>query len=215
MTTTERDRGSNEIHGIWDGSQNDLISYRYLGCSSELRDREHAEGRMRLREDMRSPAGLLSAPVAIAMLDTAGINIDRYYHAACTQVDVHLFDPAGDVDEILTLGTVVREARTQVFTEARIEDAAQRGRLIGFGTVGWAIIGPTPEGFVYTDPGSGVADSPSLPPLAEAYGARSRPDGRYVIDGLSPRIGTDSMHHGPILVTLEAFRFFARDVIAE
>ena len=117
---------------------------------------------------------------------------------------MHLFDAALDVNEIRTLGTVVREARTQVFTEARIEDAASRGRLIGFGTVSWTIIGPTPEGFVYTDPGSGVADSPSLPPLAEAYGARSRPDGRYVIDGLSPRIGTDSMHHGPILVTLEA-----------
>lgn len=55
-----------------------------------------------------------------------------------------------------------------------------------------------------TDPGPGVADSPRLPPLFEAYGAQRHPGRGFVIECLSPCIGTDVMHLGPILVSLEA-----------
>jgi hypothetical protein len=205
MTLAEHDRGAGEIHGVFKDTTDDLVSYRYLGCSSVLRDREHAEGRMRFRQDMRTGGGaLLTAPLAIAMLDTAGINIDRFYHAACTHIDVHLVDPGVGVGELRTLGTVVREARTAVFTEARFEDARTPGRLLGSGTVGWSIIGQTPPGFEYTDPGPGLEDSPDLPALPEAYDARPMAGGGYRIEGLSTRIGTDVLHHGPILVTSEA-----------
>ena len=204
MALTERDRGAGDIWGVFERTT-DLISYRYLGCSSELRDREHAEGRMRIRRDMRTGGGgLLGSPLAIAMLDTAGINIDRFYHAACTHIDVHLVDPGREVTEVRILGTVVREARTAVFTEARFEDADRPGRLLGMGTVGWTIVGPTPPGFTYTHPGTGVPDSPTLPPLVEAYDARPAAGGGYVIDGMSTRLGTDVLHHGPILVVSEA-----------
>jgi acyl-coenzyme A thioesterase PaaI-like protein len=208
-----RDRGAGQVRGVWTDTRQDLVSYRYLGCRSVLIDREHAEGRMPVRRDMRTASGLRSAPLAIAMLDTAGINIDRFYHAACTAIDVHLLDTAGSVEEVRVLGTVVREARTAVFTEARFEDAARPGRLIGFGTVSWSIIGPTPDGFEYTDPGPGVPDADDLPPLTEAYEARPRPGGGYVIDGLSTRIGTDTMHHGPQLVTLEATALEAAEAV--
>jgi acyl-coenzyme A thioesterase PaaI-like protein len=204
VAIAQRDRGAGDIHGVFKGATDDLVSYRYLGCSSVLLDREHAQGRMRIRRDMKTGGGgLLAAPVAIAMLDTAGINIDRFYHAACTHIDVHLLDPGAGVAELLTLGSVVREARTAVFTEARFENTGSPGSLIGLGTVGWSIIGPTPPGFQYTDPGAGVPDSPDLPPLPEAYEA-ARVAGGYRIEGLSPRIGTDVLHHGPILVTGEA-----------
>jgi acyl-coenzyme A thioesterase PaaI-like protein len=205
VTLAEHDRGAGDVHGVFKDATHDLLSYRYLGCSSVLRDREHAEGRMRVRRDMRTGGGgLLTAPVAIAMLDTAGINIDRFYHAACTHIDVHLVDPGIGVDELRTLGTVVREARTAVFTEARFEDGGSPDRLLGLGTVGWSIIGPTPPGFEYTDPGPGLEDSPDLPPLPEAYDGRLLAGGGYQIEGLSTRIGTDVLHHGPILVTSEA-----------
>jgi acyl-coenzyme A thioesterase PaaI-like protein len=199
-----RDPVAGSIYGIWDGSRTDLISYRYLGCSSELRGRHHAEGRMRLRRDMRNGTGLLTAPLAVAMLDTAGINIDRYYQAAPTQVDVPVLDAATDVEEIRIYGTVVREGRTQLFTEARIEDAYQPGRLLALGTVSWSVSGATAEGFVYRDPGSGVPDQATLPPLPLAYDAQACPEGGYMIPGLSTRVGTQALHHGPILVTLEA-----------
>jgi acyl-coenzyme A thioesterase PaaI-like protein len=191
------------VHSVWTDSLDDLVSYRYLGCSSVLRDDTHAEGHMRLRRDLRTPAGLLAAPIAIATLDTAGINIDRRYHLALTHVEIALLDAGAGVEAVRVLGSVVREARTQVFTEARIEDADDASRTVAVGTADWEIIAPTPEGFEYTDPGPGVEDSPELPPLTEAYDAQPRASGGFTIAGLSPRVGTDVLHHGPMLVTLE------------
>ena len=63
---------------------------------------------------------------------------------------------------------------------------------------------PTPPGFVYVDPGPGVADVPDLPPLIDAFAVVPRPGGGYVLDGLSARVGADSLHQGPIQVMLEA-----------
>jgi acyl-coenzyme A thioesterase PaaI-like protein len=49
-----------------------------------------------------------------------------------------------------------------------------------------------------------VQDTGDLPELAVAYDARPRPGGGFVIDELTPRLGGLVLHHGPILVTLEA-----------
>ncbi len=115
-----------------------------------------------------------------------------------------MFDDGAGLDEVRVVGTVLREARTQVFTEATIEDAANGERVVGFATADWVILAPTPAGFAYTDPGPGVPDSSDLPPLPEAYDVSPNDDGGYVIAGLSPRVGDDTLHHGPILVALEA-----------
>ena len=101
-------------------------------------------------------------------------------------------------------GEIVREGRSQMFTRARIEDAARPGRVIGFGSTSWAVQAPTPPGFVYVDPGPGVADAPDLPPLIDAFAVVAQPGGGYVLDGLSARVGADSLHQGPIQVMLEA-----------
>ena len=124
-----------------------LISYRYLGCSSTALTRETAEGRMRLRRDLRTAGGLLAAPLGIALLDTAGINVDAIGRCAPTQIDVTVFEPALDVEAVRLFGEIVREGRSQMFTRARIEDAARPGRVIGFGTTSWAVMAPTPPGF--------------------------------------------------------------------
>ena len=204
MTAETRDRGAGEVRGVFE-SATDLITYRYVGCSSVLLDRHHAQGRMSIRRDMRLPGGaLLTAPIAVAMLDTACINIDPYYHAACTHVDVHLWDPGRDVDEVQILGTVRREARTALFTEARFVDSAHPERVLGAGTTGWSIMGATPPGFAYHDPGTGLPDTAELPPLAAGFGAEEIGRGRFRLGGLSPSVGTDVLHHGPILVMSEA-----------
>lgn len=204
MTGSSPSRFGDEVYGVWTDAKADLVSYRYVGCSSALRDRTHAEGHMRIRRDLRVGTGLRGAPLAIAALDTAGINIDRFHLLALTRIDVLLFDDGDGVEAVRVTGSVLREARTQVFTEATIEDHADANRVIGFATADWAVLAPTPEGFVYTDPGPGVPDTPDLPPLTDAYEAHADPEGGFVIDGLSPRIGTDTLHHGPILVSLEA-----------
>jgi hypothetical protein len=204
VVSATRDKGAGDVRGVFESST-ELLTYRYVGCSSVLVDRHHARGRMSIRRDMRLPGGaLLTAPIAIAMLDTAGINIDPYYHAACTHIDVHLWDPGRNVDEIQILGTVRREARTAVFTEALFVDATQPERILGAGTVGWSIIGPTPPGFSYRDPGHGPPDSADLPALVAAFGAEEMGEGHFRLGGLSGLVGTEVLHHGPILVMSEA-----------
>src|SRR3954453_6363398 len=113
----DRDRGSDLVNGVWADSMSDLISYRYVGCQSIMHDRRHAEGWTTIRPHLRRESSLLGAPLAISMLDTAGINIDRIYHLGLTQIDVQLYEPGVDVRRLHTIGAVIREARTQVFTE--------------------------------------------------------------------------------------------------
>lgn len=181
-----------------------LVSYRYLGCRSVAHGRHQAEGRMRLRRDMRAPAGLLAAPLGIALLDTAGINVDALAVVAPTRIDLDILEPADDVEEVRIIGRVLREGRTQMFTEGRIEDAARPGRLVAYGATSWAVVGQVPPGYRYQDPGPGVAEEEVMPPLAEAYGATRLEPGHYRIPGLSARLGRASLHQGPIQVVLEA-----------
>src|SRR5437764_7290938 len=111
-------------YGTWASSLDALVSYRYVGCRSVATDDVHATGGFTLRSDLRLGAGVLGPPVAIAVLDTAGINIDGTHILALTRVDAQLFDGAGAVDRIAVLGTVVRRPRTLVSTAARLTDAA-------------------------------------------------------------------------------------------
>ena len=82
-----------EIYGVWTQTVAELMSYRYLGCRSVLGDGFEAHGHMSIRSDMRQGDGLLAAPVAIAMLDTAGIAVDRHWQLALTHVDIQLCGP--------------------------------------------------------------------------------------------------------------------------
>lgn len=193
-----------QVYGIWTETVAELMSYRYLGCRSVLGADFEASGEMTLRSDMRHEGSLLAAPVAIAMLDTAGIAVDRHWQLALTHIDIQLAGNASGVDRLGVLGSMTRQARSQVFTEATFVDVEHPDAVLGFGTADWAVIDSTPSGFEYIDPGPGVVDSGSLPALATAYGARPRPGGGLVIDELTPRLGGFVLHHGPILVSLEA-----------
>lgn len=199
----DRDRAADQIFGVWTEAMAQLVSYRYFGTRSVLNDRHHATGTMPMRDDMRASGGMLLAPLAIGMLDVAGNTMDRYYQLGLTQIDIHAFDGAPGTARIGLAGEVVREARTQVFTEVVLSDEVT-GRVVGHGSANWAIINPTPPGFIYTDPGPGPDHVPPMPPLTEVFEARPTDDGGYVIPGLSPRLGADTLHHGPILVVMEA-----------
>jgi acyl-coenzyme A thioesterase PaaI-like protein len=201
--SVDRDRAADQVFGVWTEAMAELVSYRYFGTQSVLVDRHHATGTMPMRPDMRASGGMLLAPLAIGMLDAAGNNIDRHYQLGLTQIDIHAFDCASGTARVSLASEVVREARTQVFTEVVLSDEAD-GRVIGHGSANWAIINPTPPGFVYTDPGPGPDYVPPMPRLTDVFEAQPVIDGGYVIPELTPRLGLDTMHHGPILVVMEA-----------
>jgi acyl-coenzyme A thioesterase PaaI-like protein len=201
--TAAEDTDKAAIYGVWAKSLAELVSYRYLGCRSVLHDGFDATGRMPLRSDMRPNGSLLAAPAAIAMLDTAGIAIDRHWQLALTHVDISLVGGARGVSTLGVQGSMTRAARSQVFTECQFVDADDPDTIIGFGTADWTVIAPTATGFDYIDPGPGIPDTGDLPPLHEAYGAVV--DGNeFTIAEVTPKLGGPVLHHGPILVTLEA-----------
>jgi hypothetical protein len=181
------------------------MSYRYLASAPRALDRDHAENLLRLRRDLRTLAGaVLAAPLAIAMLDAAGVNVDPVNILALTQVNISIVDDGRQVDEVFVAGRVATEARSQIFTESSFSNAGDRETLIALGSANWSVICPTPEGFVYPEPGAGIDDTVDPPPLWQAYTGRRRADGLLEIPGLRPEIGTDRLHHGPMLVVTEA-----------
>jgi len=190
------------MQGAFTASMGALVSYRYVGCQAEATDRDHATSHTTVRSHLCTPGSLSSAALAISMLDAAGINVDPIHILGLTQVDVQLYEPAKDIERFRTVGRVVRRARTQVFTECRFEDAAT-GRVIGSGAGNWSVIAPTPDGFTYTDVGPGHPESPETPRMPEAFELQPRDGGGFVLPALSPRVGAEVLHHGPMLVGTE------------
>jgi hypothetical protein len=187
-----------------------LVSYRYLGTFSEAHGRHDAEGWVNIRSDLRGPLGLKAAPLGIALLDTAGINVDPIAVVSPTRIDMHLFEPALDVAEVHFEGRIIREGRSQMFTESVITDAADRERVIGFGSTHWAVAGPNP-GFSYVDNRPGIGESADLPPLYQPFGARLRDDGELEIPELLPELGRNGLHQGPFQIIPEAAAMMAAE----
>jgi acyl-coenzyme A thioesterase PaaI-like protein len=202
MTDVTRDTASAPDE-IWGARVSELISYRYLGTYSEALGRHHAQGWLTLRPDLRGPVGLLAAPLGIALLDTAGINVDPLAVVAPTRIDVHVFEPAADVERVHVEGQLLREGRSQFFTEGRFTEARSPRRLLGHGATHWAVSGPNP-GYHYVDNRHGTPRSSDLPPLHEAFGARVRDDGNLEIPALTAELGADGLHQGPFQVVSEA-----------
>jgi acyl-coenzyme A thioesterase PaaI-like protein len=190
------------MQGAFTASMGELISYRYVGCQAVAHDTDHATGHTTVRTHLCNAGSLSSAALAISMLDAAGINVDPIHILGLTQVDIQLYEPATDIERFRTVGQVIRRARSQVFTECRFEDAAT-GRVIGSGAGNWSVIVDTPEGFVYTDPGSGYPEGVDTPPVLEAFQLEHRDGGGLVLPALSPVVGAEVLHHGPMLVGTE------------
>jgi acyl-coenzyme A thioesterase PaaI-like protein len=191
------------MQGAFTESMGDLISYRYVGCQAEMIDPDHAVGATALRSHLRAPGSVSGAALAISMLDAAGICVDRVHLLGLTQVDLQLYEPALDVERLRTFGSVVRWARTQVFTECRFEDADRPGHVLGAGAANWSVLAPTPEGFTYTDPGAGLPESPATPSMLEAFTVEPLAGGGLVVPALTTTVGSEVLHHGPMLVGSE------------
>ena len=192
-----------EEQAQWRANVSGLISYRYLGTWSEALGEHEAKGWLNTRSDLRAPAGLKASPVGIALLDTAGINVEPAGPVAPTRIDVHLFESADGVERLEFHGRVLRAGRSQMFTESTIVDAADTDRVIGFGSTHWSVAGPNP-GFNYVDSRPGAPESSDLPPLHEPFGARVRSDGELQIPELTPELGTGGLHQGPFQVVMES-----------
>jgi hypothetical protein len=188
------------------GDPEGLMTYRYLGTHAVARDRHTAEGWMVLRSDLRSAHGLQAAPLMILVADVVGILDDAIAVPAPVEMDLLVLDDGAGVERVYCYGDIYHEGRTLLFSRGRLVDAADHARVLAVCRDIGVVIAPAPEGYRYVDPGPGVPESPSLPPLWQAFGAVERPGGELAIPALTSRLGSTSasLHHGPTQVVLEA-----------
>lgn len=179
-----------------------LITYWYLGRAV---NQDQDPGTMRLRRDMRNPAGgILASPLAIAAPETGGWP-DREVVPAPVAYSLHIFEDAADVAEIRIARSTVRRGRTMGFSRSVITDAARPGRVIAVTTGIGVTLGDAPPGFRPADLPPGIPDTDELPPLHVVFGARRDADG-WRLPALAPRLASTSasLHLGPIQVAFEA-----------
>lgn len=184
-----------------------LLTYRYIGSTgARAIDRLHSESTARLRRDLRGPAGVLASALSIIGGDASSTIDDAIAIPAPTHAAIEVLDDGAGVDEVRCHVEIAQAGRTQMVYRKRWEDAADPRRVLAVGTTMSTVVGPAPEGHSYVSPGPGVPDSPDLPPLWAAFGARSLGDGTYELPKLSASLGSTSasLHHGPIQVVLEA-----------
>lgn len=187
----------------WSG----LLSYRYLGRNHSSLNTGPVDNTMRLRHDMRNPAGgIMAAPLCIASPEGGGISDDVGVPNPVIH-SLHVLDDGRDVARIEVVSEVVKHGRQMSFSRSRIVDADRPERVIAF-TEGEGIsLAATPGGFEKMDvEGIEVEDSPSLPPLWKVFGAERREDGHWVLGELRSELASPdaALHLGPQHVVLEA-----------
>jgi hypothetical protein len=158
-----------------------LMTYRYLGRTVNTLDDTDT---MRIRRDMRNAAGgLMAAPLAIAAPETGGFTDITAVPAPVTYA-LHVLDDGRDVSEIRVRRSTIHGGRNMGFGEATIVDADDGDRVIAVCAGTGVKIGTAPPDFRPIDPPPDIPDSPSLPPLHEAFGARRRADGNWELPDL-------------------------------
>jgi hypothetical protein len=183
-----------------------LLSYRYMGRSNPTLDRGGA-GTMRLRHDMRNSAGgIMAAPLCIASPESGGMADDAFVPNPVI-ASLHILDDARDVGEIEVRREVIRIGRQMGFSRSQIVDAADPARVIALSEGVGVSLGEPPPGFEpVVNPPIAIEDSPRLPPLPVAFGARRRSDGAWELPELNDELSSPdaALHLGPIHVVLEA-----------
>jgi hypothetical protein len=179
-----------------------LITYWYLGRAV---NQDQDQDTMRLRRDMRNPAGgVLAAPLAIAAPETGGWR-DREVVPAPVAYALHILEDAADVAEVRIARSTVRRGRTMGFSRSEITDAARPDRVIAVTTGIGVTLGDAPPRFRPIDLPPDIPDADELPPLPVVFGARRDADG-WRLPSLGPRLASTSasLHLGPIHVAFEA-----------
>src|SRR3954447_15198290 len=180
-----------------------LMTYRYLGRRVNMLDDSDT---MRIRRDMRNPAGgLMASPLAIAAPETGGFT-DQATVPAPVTYQLHVVDDGRDVGEIRIRRVPIHAGRSMGFSSSEIVDAADDSRVIAIVSGTGIKIGEAPPNPEAIDEPPDIPDSPSLPPLWEAFGASRGDDGHWRLPELDMKHASTSasLHLGPIHIVLEA-----------
>lgn len=200
----DADAYRDELFRRWTG----LLSYRYIGRRHSSMDLGEVDDTVVIRRDMRNEVGgIMVAPLAIASPE--GCQTDMVAVPNPVIASVQIVDPGYDVRRIAIVDSgIVHQGRTMGYGRCKIVDADNPERVIAFNEGQGAVIGTPPDGLDRMDVSGTeltIEDSPDLPPLWEAFGARLRGDGHWVLPELSAELASPdaALHIGPQHVVLE------------
>jgi acyl-coenzyme A thioesterase PaaI-like protein len=202
-----------ELRRRWGG----LLSYRYIGRTWSQMDLGPTDNTVTVRRDMRSPSGaILLAVLGIAAPEGGGMSdLEAVPNPVIHSCQV--LDPGRDVQRFEVLSEVLKQGRQMAYSRSRIVDADEPDRVLAL-TQGQGIsIGTPPEGLARmpVDP-IVIEDGPDLPPLWQAFGAKRRPDGHWVLPVVSSEVASPdaALHLGPQFVLLETAAFDLATAVA-
>lgn len=192
-----------ELRRRWTG----LLSYRYIGRNHGSMNTGPEDNVVVLRRDLRNAAGgLLVAPLSISAPEgNVGPDIITVPNPVIHSCQI--LDPAPDVSRIEVIQSESLHIGSRMgYSRSKIVDADNPTRVIAL-TEGQGVkIGTPPPGLKQMDEDKlEIVDSPELPPLWKAFGARRRADDQWELPMLSDALSSPdaALHIGPQHVLLE------------
>jgi hypothetical protein len=152
----------------------------------------------------------MAAPLSIAMAEGRG---DDTAVPAPVLTVVHVLDDGRDVQSVVSLAGAgpSKTGRTLTFGAGGVVvDADDRDRVLACTQSMGVKIADVPPGYEYVPPApSGITDSPELPSLHEAFGARRNERGNWELPELDREHASTSgtLHHGATQIVLERAAF--------
>jgi uncharacterized protein (TIGR00369 family) len=148
--------------------------YGHLGMTSTRISDVLARGAMPIGDDIRTPGGLRAAlPALLIELITGQFAISLGL-IVLSDMTLHLRDRGTDLDGLDGEVRLVRTGRSRVIGVGRLVGAGDPARLVGFGTVSIAVLGPLDVPLSGPPAVHGRPDNP--PPILDAMGMMIRDD---------------------------------------
>ncbi len=133
-----------------------------------------AEGTMPIGDDIRIPGGIRAALPALLIELVTGQFAISLGMIVLSDMTLHLRDRGDDLDAVRGEVRLVRTGRSRVIGVGRLDAVADPSRVVGYGTVSIAVLGPLDVPLSGPPPVHGRPTNP--PPILDAMGMFIRED---------------------------------------
>ena len=142
--------------------------YGHLGMESTRISDVLAEGSMPVGDDIRIPGGIRAALPALLIELVTGQFAISLGMIVLSDMTLHLRDRGAGLEALHAEVRLVRTGRSHVIAVGQLADLDDPSRLVGYGTVSIAVLGPLDSQLTGPPPVNGRPDNP--PPILDAMG---------------------------------------------
>jgi uncharacterized protein (TIGR00369 family) len=149
--------------------------YGHLDMRSTRVSEMVAEGTMPIGDDIRTPGGVRAALPALLIELCTGQFAISLGMIVLSDMTLHLRDRGTDLDAVRGEVRLVRTGRSRVVGVGRLDAVGEPSRVVGYGTVSIAVLGPLDVPLSGPPEVHGRPEKP--PPILDAMGMTLRDDG--------------------------------------